>query len=300
MRPRNVSLEIDNLSKRIDAIEFQSTYTERHTRPKVKVRKLFIVALAVLAMLLALIFMTDKVVSADDLEFASTNTTYTVRRDEVVISVASAKTQTTKSITTTTVAGTPSLTGVESKTIDVPIMTRKEIGGYGSGMSDAVKNAIVGGNSSVQRENTKAWMASHISSKSGGDKLAAQSSYDSNTGAAMTQGRYLSAIGSYFWDNVGYFKNDYKIRICYDVVLKDGTTIPCVSSDAKADADTNSASHSSVSDKRYEHMFQQLDGSVIEIVTETNADVNKFADYFKISDSNPIVQIIVYNKKLDV
>lgn len=81
-------------------------------------------------------------------------------------------------------------------------------------------------------------------------KLQSQAYTDSNTGIRMVNGRYCIAIGSYYTTTVGTY---------IDVYLSNGSMIPCIVADCKADVDTDTNNH-------------QIDnaGGIIEFVVDTD------------------------------
>lgn len=70
-------------------------------------------------------------------------------------------------------------------------------------------------------------------------------------GIRVLDGRYMVAVGSYFTTKMG---------VKLDVHLEDGTTIPCITGDAKQDIHTIDEQH-----------MIALDGSVIEFIVDVNA-----------------------------
>ena len=73
--------------------------------------------------------------------------------------------------------------------------------------------------------------------------------YTGNHGIRMINGRYLCAIGTYYSDDVGRY---------VDLVLENGTIIPCILGDIKADEDTDSTNRYTVHDH-----------SVVEFIVDT-------------------------------
>lgn len=62
-------------------------------------------------------------------------------------------------------------------------------------------------------------------------KLQHQRAYTGKYGIRQVDGRFCVALGSYFTSKVG---------ILFDLILENGTVIPCILSDQKADKDTDS------------------------------------------------------------
>lgn len=93
---------------------------------------------------------------------------------------------------------------------------------------------------------------------------------DVNTGLRMVNDRYCIAVGSYYTKTIGK-----KI----DVVLENGTIIPCIFAEAKSDEHTDKLTHR-----------QNPNGSVIEFIVDTplldnkvihSGNIESVNDYFK-------------------
>lgn len=93
---------------------------------------------------------------------------------------------------------------------------------------------------------------------------------DVNTGLRMVNDRYCIAVGSYYTKTIGK-----KI----DVVLENGTIIPCIFAEAKSDEHTDKLTHR-----------QNPNGSVIEFIVDTSlldnrvihsGNIESVDDYFK-------------------
>lgn len=93
---------------------------------------------------------------------------------------------------------------------------------------------------------------------------------DINTGLRMVNDRYCIAVGSYYTKTIGK-----KI----DVVLENGTIIPCIFAEAKSDEHTDKLTHR-----------QNSNGSVIEFIVDTplldnrvihTGNIESVDDYFK-------------------
>ena len=72
--------------------------------------------------------------------------------------------------------------------------------------------------------------------------------YTGNYGIRQVEGRYCIAVGSYYTEKVGTY---------IDLELKNGTIIPCILADCKADRDTDGMNQ------------KTADGSLIEFVVDT-------------------------------
>lgn len=101
-------------------------------------------------------------------------------------------------------------------------------------------------------------------------------------GLRMCKGRYLVAIGSYYGTTVGQY---------IDVVLENGTVIPCITGDAKDDKDTNS-NHSI-----------GADGGCVEFIICSDSISSTVKRSGDVSDAcsewdSPVVEIRVYDKNV--
>ena len=104
--------------------------------------------------------------------------------------------------------------------------------------------------------------------------------YTGDYGVRMYKGRYLIAVGSYYHASVGTY---------VDVVLSNGTIIPCVVGDAKKNCDTNA--NNSVGN----------DGSAVEfIIAESNisSEVKQHGDLSYATEdwASTVSEIRVYDK----
>lgn len=91
--------------------------------------------------------------------------------------------------------------------------------------------------------------------------------YTGNYGIRQVDGRYCIAIGTYYGTEIGR-------RV--DVILSNGTVIPCITGDVKADRDTDSAN------RQTSH-----DGSVVEFIIDSNALVSRVKRSGNISSCDP-------------
>lgn len=110
-------------------------------------------------------------------------------------------------------------------------------------------------------------------------RLQGQAVTDAN-GIRVVDGRYCIALGSYYSHNVGQY---------VDVVLENGTVIPCIIGDCKADCDTSDGN--SVGN----------DGSVVEFIVDTpslDSEVKSSGNCSKCSTSwdSEVKEIRLYNK----
>ena len=98
----------------------------------------------------------------------------------------------------------------------------------------------------------------------------------------MVDGRYCVALGSYYSHNVGQY---------VDLILANGTVIPCIVADCKANKDTNSSNRVG------------KDGSVAEFVVDTprlSSQVKRMGDisYASKEWNSNVVKIKIYNKNI--
>lgn len=114
-------------------------------------------------------------------------------------------------------------------------------------------------------------------------KLQQQYAYTGTYGIRMVDGRFCIAVGSYFTSAIGQY---------VDVILANGTVIPCIVGDQKSDSHTDEKYH--VITSRGKH----ADGSIIEFIIDGKAFVSdktgSLSGYGEGWDS-PVTSIIVYN-----
>lgn len=113
-------------------------------------------------------------------------------------------------------------------------------------------------------------------------KIQESRAYTGETGIRMVNERYLIALGSRFSSSVGQY---------IDLVLENGTVIPCILGDCKADKDT-------INDH-----CQGIDGSTAEFIIQTSSlssDAKQSGDCSDVYDSwdSPVVEIRIYGKNL--
>lgn len=104
-----------------------------------------------------------------------------------------------------------------------------------------------------------------------------------NYGIRMVDGRYCVAIGSHFTSNIGQY---------FDLILENGTVIPCVLSDQKADKHTDS-----------NNIVTMHNGCMSEFIVDTNFLSDSAKNRGNISFCNDswdskVVQVRVYNKNV--
>lgn len=104
-----------------------------------------------------------------------------------------------------------------------------------------------------------------------------------DNGIRMVDGRYCVAVGSHFTSNIGQY---------FDLILANGTVIPCVLADQKADVDTDS-----------NQIITEHNGCLSEFVVDTdylNTTVQQRGNvsYAEEGWNSPAVEIKVYNKNV--
>lgn len=105
--------------------------------------------------------------------------------------------------------------------------------------------------------------------------------YTGNYGIRQIDGRYCVAIGSYFTTEIGTY---------FDLVLENGTIIPCVLGDAKADQDTDSS-----------NIITEHNGCLSEFIVDTPSLYSEAKRMGNVSycDENwnsPVAKIRVYEE----
>ena len=115
-------------------------------------------------------------------------------------------------------------------------------------------------------------------------KLQHQYAYTNSDGIRMADGRYCIALGSYFVTRIGQY---------VDIVLENGTIIPCILGDQKSDNHTD-ALH-----------IAHPDGSIVEFIIDKNVISSKVYNKEHTGSGNvsdcyaewrsPVVQVIVYD-----
>lgn len=102
-------------------------------------------------------------------------------------------------------------------------------------------------------------------------------------GIRMVGNRYCIALGSHFSNDIGQY---------VDLILKNGTVIPCILSEQKDDMHTD-----------YNNIITVNNGCLSEFIVDTNSlnnDVLKYGDISYCNDEwdNPVVSIKIYDKNL--
>lgn len=107
--------------------------------------------------------------------------------------------------------------------------------------------------------------------------------YTGTYGIRQINGRYCVAIGSHFTDAIGQY---------FDLILENGTIIPCILADQKADEDTDE-----------DNIFTSWNGCATEFIVDAdglNHAAKRDGDISSCCDdwNSPVVQIKVYEKNI--
>ena len=113
-------------------------------------------------------------------------------------------------------------------------------------------------------------------------KLQSKYAYTASNGVRAVDGRYCIALGSYYTHKVGQY---------VDLILANGTVIPCIIGDAKANQHTTS------------NNSLGIDGGVAEFIVDTRSlsrNVTRMGDVSYSSDKwkSNVVKIKIYDKSL--
>jgi len=109
--------------------------------------------------------------------------------------------------------------------------------------------------------------------------------YTGNYGIRQIDGRYLCAVGT-------YYASESQVGKYVDLILANGTVIPCILGDTKANKDTDSTNR-----------YTRHDHSVVEFIVDTGSLSSKVRRQGNLNYANPdwnstIVDIRVYSKSL--
>lgn len=128
----------------------------------------------------------------------------------------------------------------------------------------------------------KSYMSYHTITNKESTQYELQSyAYTGNHGIRMIQNRYCIALGTYFDAQLGNY---------VDLILENGSTIPCVISEIKSDKDTDE-----------NNIVTSHNGCVAEFIVDVkamNENAKKYGDisYCKPDWNSSIINIRVYNK----
>lgn len=130
----------------------------------------------------------------------------------------------------------------------------------------------------------KTWMPyTAITSKSSPQyKLQHSVAYTGNYGIRMVNGRYCVALGSHFGCEIGDI---------FDLILENGTVIPCIMGDQKADNHTDSANIITVATDCLSEFI--VDKSTLDFKAKKSGDVSSICAEW----DSPVVQIKVYKEE---
>lgn len=131
----------------------------------------------------------------------------------------------------------------------------------------------------------KSWMDYRTITLDGSDQkfLQDEYAYTGTYGIRQINGRYCVAIGSYFTEDIGQY---------FDLILENGTVIPCILADQKADEDTDS-----------DGIFTLHNGCATEFIVDTgdlNYAAKRDGDISSCCDDwdSPVAQIKIYEKNI--
>ena len=131
----------------------------------------------------------------------------------------------------------------------------------------------------------KSFMDYRAITSTGSDQYKLQTLYaeTGSNGIRMVNGRYCVAVGSHFTSDIGQY---------FDLILANGTVIPCVLSDQKADVHTDSG-----------NIVTEHNGCVSEFVVDTgylNSAVKQRGNisYAKEGWDSPVAELKLYNKNV--
>lgn len=111
--------------------------------------------------------------------------------------------------------------------------------------------------------------------------LQSEYAYTGTYGIRQVDGRYCVAIGSYFTENIGQY---------FDLILENGTIIPCILADQKADEDTDN-----------DNIFTSWNGCATEFIVDTDSlkyEAKRDGDISSCCDewNSAVAEIKVYKK----
>lgn len=123
-----------------------------------------------------------------------------------------------------------------------------------------------------------------ITSKSSPQWKLQQVAYTGDYGIRQVNGRFCIAVGSAYTSKIGQY---------IDLVLENGTVIPCILADQKADKDTNS-----------DNTITEHDGSLVEFVVSSSnlsKTVKRMGDISYAADgwNSMITQVVIYDEMAD-
>lgn len=107
--------------------------------------------------------------------------------------------------------------------------------------------------------------------------------YTGTYGIRQINGRFCVAVGSYFTDDIGQY---------FDLILENGTVIPCILADQKADKDTDSNGIFTLHNGCATEFI--VDTSVLNYAAKRDGDISSCCDEW----DSPVVQIKVYEKNI--
>ena len=134
----------------------------------------------------------------------------------------------------------------------------------------------------------KSWMDYQMITSSGSPQKLLQDeyAYTGSYGIRQINGRYCVAIGSYFTTEIGQY---------FDLILENGTVIPCILADQKADEDTDDDGIFTLHNGCATEFI--IDFDYLNYAAKRDGDISSCADEW----DSPVETIRVYEKNvLDV
>lgn len=138
--------------------------------------------------------------------------------------------------------------------------------------------------SATIRTNVKCYMPiSAITCKSSYQyKIRKHYAYTGEYGISQVYGRFCCALGSYYGVSIGQY---------FDLILENGNVIPCIAGDAKADCDTDKATHS------YTKYNKCMTEFIIGSTRILNQYIHRSGNVSSINEFNsPVKTIRIYKK----
>ena len=130
----------------------------------------------------------------------------------------------------------------------------------------------------------KSWMPyTSITSTGSSQYKLQQMAYTGTYGIRMVNSRYCVALGSYFGVEIGQY---------FDLVLENGTVIPCIMADMKADEHTDESNIVTVANGCMAEFV--VDYSALNKYAKRDGDISSCCDEW----DSAITQVIVYDKKV--
>lgn len=130
----------------------------------------------------------------------------------------------------------------------------------------------------------KSWMPYSAITSTGSPQYKLQKmAYTGNYGIRMVNSRYCVALGSYFGVGIGQY---------FDLVLENGTVIPCIMADQKADIHTDGSNIVTVANGCMSEFV--VDYSALNRYAKRDGNMSSCCDTW----NSAITQVVVYDKKV--